>query len=108
MMHTVTYNAAEINFRPASVLEEIYQNINTIISTYKFTVPLNRGFGLDASFIDSPMSVIHPIYVAEIIETVEKYESRVIVEEVQMKVNLEGQVYPVISFRLREGGWLNG
>lgn len=106
-IHTVTYTPTNINFMPASTLEEIYQNVHTIISTVKFTVPLNRGFGLKSTFIDKPVNQLHPLYVAEVIETVEKYEPRVLVEEVQMSAEIDGIAYPVVLFSIREDVNLN-
>jgi len=101
--YTLTYEPKNINFRPATVLEEIYQNINTILSTYKFTVPLFREFGFTAEFIDRPLTVLLPIYVREVVEVVEKYEPRVMVEEVKMSAEIEGKVYPIIYFSIRNG-----
>lgn len=101
--YTLTFNPTNINFAPATVLEEIYQNINTIINTYVFSVPLFRGFGLKAEFIDKPMSVLPPMYVKEIVETVEQFEPRVIVEEVKINAEIDGKAYPIIIFSLRDG-----
>ena len=38
---------------PESEIEEILQNIKTILSTYKGTVPLMRDFGIDPNLIDN-------------------------------------------------------
>lgn len=99
--YTLTYSPKAINFNPTDVIEEIYQNINTILSTYKFTVPLFRDFGFDAKFIDRPMSILSPLYVKEVVETIEKYEERVIVEEVKMTAEIDGIAYPIIIFTLK-------
>ncbi len=101
--YTLTYNPSKINFRPSTVLEEIFQNINTILGTYKFSVPLFRDFGFQAEFIDRPMSILHPLYVREVVETVEKYEPRVMVEEVKMSAEIDGEAYPIIIFSLKSG-----
>ena len=101
--YTLTYNPSKINFRPTTVLEEIFQNVNTIMGTTKFSVPLFRELGLKASFIDKPMNILHPLFVAEVIETVEKYEPRVIVEEVKLTANIDGQAYPTLVISIRNG-----
>ena len=103
MKYTLTFNPTNINFAPSTVLEEIYQNINTILNTYRFSVPLFREFGLKATCIDKPMSLLPPIYVKEIVETVEKFEPRVVVEEVKMNAEMDGKAYPIIIFTLRNG-----
>ena len=101
--YTVTINPADINFRPSTVLEEIFQNINTIASTVKFSVPLFRGFGVDASLVDKPMTTIRPTLIVEYIEVVEKYEPRVIVEEIKMSGEIDGKLYPTIIVGIRNG-----
>lgn len=101
--YTVMINPSTINFRPLTVLEEIFQNINTILSTVKFSVPLFREFGTNAVFIDKPMTTIRPTLIAEIIEVVEKYESRVIVEEIKMSGEIDGQLYPIVIISIRNG-----
>lgn len=101
--YTLTYNPSSINFRPANELEDIFQNLNTIMGTRKYSVPLFRAFGLENATVDKPMSVLHPLLVAEYVEVIEKYEPRVIVEEVKLTANQDGQAYPTVIFRLRNG-----
>lgn len=102
--YTITYNPSEINFRPSSELEEIFQNINTILGTVKFSVPFLRDFGLKAESIDKPMNIVIPIYMNEVIEAVEKYEPRVLVEEIEFEADIEGHTYPKIIFSLKDEG----
>lgn len=101
--YTITVNPTTVNFRPSTVLEEIFQNLNTIVSTTKFSVPLFREFGVDAVFVDKPMSTIRPNMIAEIIEVVEKFEPRVVVEEIKMSGEIDGKLYPIIIISLRNG-----
>lgn len=101
--YTLTYNPSVINFRPVDTLEEIFQNINTILGTYKFSVPLFREFGFAAEFVDKPMSILQPLFVREVVETIEKYEPRVIVEEVKLTAEIDGIAYPIIIFSLKSG-----
>lgn len=49
------------------------------------------------------MSVLHQIYVREVVETIEKYEERVIVEEVKMTAEIDGIAYPIVIFSLKSG-----
>lgn len=100
--YSLSYNPTVINFMPANELDEIFQNLNTILGTAKFTVPLDREFGMKWDFVDKPLSVLHPLYVAEVIEIIEKYEPRVAVEEVKLSSEpMDGKAYPIIIFRLR-------
>ena len=40
-----------INFAPATIAEEVMQNVRMIISTIKYSVPMDREFGIDAQSI---------------------------------------------------------
>ena len=61
---------------PKNELEEVIQNIKTIITTLQGSVPLDRDFGIDPEIIDKPVNVIRPLLVKEIKEKIESYESR--------------------------------
>ena len=102
--YTVTINPIEINFCPKTVLEEIFQNVNTIVSTTIYTVPLFRGFGVDTSFLDDPTPLSKARFINEVIEKVEKFEPRVSVEEVKFTENqIDGKLIPKLIIRIREG-----
>ena len=53
-MIEVSNKPFKINLKPASEQEEIVQNVRQIVLTYQGEVPLDRGFGLDSSVLDSP------------------------------------------------------
>ena len=62
MAYTVKAFALEaVNLAPESTLEEILQNVAVIISTPKFSVPLERGLGLSQRFIDKPIPAAQSI-----------------------------------------------
>lgn len=71
-----------INPAPESREEEILQNLTTLLSTPKFTVPLDRDFGLSQQFVDKPFPAAQSLFIAEILDVIEKYEPRVKVERV--------------------------
>lgn len=102
-LYTLTVNPAEINFRPSSVIEEIFQNVTTIVATAKFSVPLFRSFGIDAIFLDEPTPLIKSKLVAEVIEKVEYFEPRVIVEEIIINTNEDGRMIPTLKISIRNG-----
>jgi len=92
---------------PTNEIEEILQNIKTIITTYKGSVPLMRDFGIDANIVDD---LINPSIKQKlknnIVKQVEIYEPRAKVKEVDiyieneklyiwMKVYIEGDTYEV-------------
>lgn len=102
-IYTLTAKTAEINFRPSSVIEEILQNVNTIVGTVIYSVPLFREFGIDASFVDEPTPIVKARLVAEISEKVERYEPRILVEEIIINANLDGQLVPTLKLSIRDG-----
>ena len=53
-MIEVTNKPFKINLQPANEQEEIIQNVRQILLTEQGEVPLDRGFGLDTSILDSP------------------------------------------------------
>ena len=73
---------SNIDFAPASELKEILQNVRTIISTVKCSVPLDRDFGVDAAYLDMPMPVAKAKASSEIIRAIRKYEPRVEVTKI--------------------------
>ncbi len=95
-----------VDFAPATVVEEIVQNVRTIITTPKFTVPLDREFGIDAGLIDLPIAVAQTRLTAEIIKAVHKYEPRCEVLKVMYTEQSEddtadGRLRPLLEVRLR-------
>jgi phage baseplate assembly protein W len=104
MIYELTTQPREIIFSPSSTIEEILQNVYTILTTMIFTVPLFREFALDASIIDDPIPIAKARLVSEVIEKVQMYENRVIVEEVIFNDDfMEGRIEPAVRIRLREG-----
>lgn len=81
-MYSVKAGLQKVNFAPASVVEEVLQNVSTIISTTRFTVPMKRNFGVDYGLIDSPMPVAQAQASAQIIAEIHEREPRARVLEV--------------------------
>ena len=86
----VTSTTASVNFLPSSELEEILQNVRTIIGTRKGTVPLDRDFGLDWSFVDKPINVAQALVSAEVAKQVRKYEPRARIISISLVEDLTG------------------
>lgn len=104
MIYTVTSNPSVINFSPSTVIEEIFQNVYTIITTTIFSVPLFRSFGIEATYLDEANAIAKAKLIADIVEKVQYFENRVIVEEVKFEENeMDGKLYPVVIIRIKEG-----
>lgn len=92
--YEVTGTAGAIDFAPASVTEEVLQNVRTLLATTKFTAPLDRGLGLKTSLIDRPLPRAKALLGAEIIQAVRRYEPRAKVEKVTFSGDAEGRLIP--------------
>lgn len=72
----ITTTPKTVNLAPATVLEEVLQNVYTILTTVRYSVPLERGFGLDGELIDLPIPVAQAKMSASILQQIAKYEPR--------------------------------
>ena len=91
-----------INFAPSTEAEEILQNVKCILATTKFSVPLDRDFGIDASMVDMPMEVAKAQLVSEIIMAVAKYEPRAAVTDISFEAEIDGILKPKVRLRINE------
>lgn len=103
MQYSVMPGENQINFAPASELEEILQNLRTIITTPKYSVPLNREMGITATWLDSPLPVAQAQLTAEIVFAVQRWEPRARVTRVTYVQDSEqGKLIPKVQVRIVE------
>lgn len=81
MKYEVTISK-EIDFAPTTEIEEILQNVRTILTTRLGSVPLARDLGLTWEHVDKPLPVAKVLQQAAITEAIEEAEPRVRVESV--------------------------
>jgi len=98
----VTARLEEIDFAPANVVVEIMQNVRTIFTTMKYSVPLDRLFGVNAVMIDKPMLKAMATLQAEIISAIHKYEPRCRVTKVTFDGDLDGKLVPRVRIKIDE------
>jgi len=93
-----------INMFPNSVQEEILQNVMMLLLTIRGTVPLDRDLGLTNSFIDDPSPRGMMRFAIFVLETIQEYEPRVEVSEVDFAPRpndaLDGRLYPRVRVRI--------
>lgn len=92
----------KISFAPVSELEEIYQNIRTILTTIRGSVPLDRDFGVDGDLIDQPTPVARAKLSGEIVGSLKKYEPRVKVIRVSFNEGMDGKVSPAVTVMIND------
>mgnify|MGYP003434238146 CR=1 FL=1 len=91
-----------INFAPASEAEEILQNVRTIITTPKFSVPLDRDFGIDCSVVDRPMPVAQAQLASDIITAIKEYEPRASVSGITYEATIDGNLRPKVQVTIED------
>ncbi|MBR6636414.1 MAG: GPW/gp25 family protein [Phascolarctobacterium sp.] len=95
-------NTAPIDFNPATEAEEILQNICYILSTIKYSVPLDRELGIDASFVDTPTETAKAKMASEIVMAIAKYEPRATVTNIYWSANIDGKLEAKVQVRIDE------
>ncbi|MFI3254529.1 MAG: GPW/gp25 family protein [Eubacteriales bacterium] len=93
-----------INLAPETEIEEILQNIATLLATPKYSVPLDRGFGLTQTFLDKPHSVAKTLIISDILDAIEKYEPRVTVIEITFETSEDdsGVLIPIVEVEFND------
>lgn len=96
--------------RPAAVrigatrLDQLAQEIRTVLATRKGSVPLDRDFGLAWDYVDLPLTEAMPWMVAEIGMQLEKYVPRIKVRDIAFDSEnpVEGILQPTVTVEIRE------
>ena len=103
MLLTISNDDTAINFTPASIAEEVAQNVRFILATRRGTVPLHRAFGVEVSALDSPMSAAPDLLTAGLISAIEQYEPRARVTGVTWSSDIiAGTLAPTVTISLQE------
>jgi len=87
----------EIDFAPATVVEEVIQNVRTIVTTIKYSIPLDREFGIDGAVVDLPINVAKARLTNEIFRAVRRYEPRAVIESITFKGEETGRLIPTVG-----------
>lgn len=86
-----------IDYDPDTVVEEVLQNVRTIITTIKGSIPLDRAFGIDGNIIDLPINVAKAKLTNEIFRAVRIYEPRAVIESITFEGELSGRLVPTVE-----------
>lgn len=71
-------------------VEEVLQNVNTLLATEPGTVPLARAMGTPQDVVDLPESVAGSRLQADVIKAVRTYEPRVAIKSVKLEATSDG------------------
>ena len=92
----------EINFAPANLVEEVAQNVRTICTTSKYSVPLDRLFGVNAVIVDRPTPRAIAEMQAELIQAIRKFEPRCRVKKVSFDGDMNGRLTAKVRIEILE------
>ena len=90
----------EIDFNPPDLTREILQNVRTILTTYKYSVPMDRDLGISATFLDEAQPRAIALLTSEMTDALAKYEPRAKLREIRIESNSDGKFYPRVKIRL--------
>ena len=77
---------------------EIRRNVVFLLSTYKYSCPMYRNFGLAAIFIDKPNARAESIARDEIEQALKTYEPRAEIDEISFTYE-DGKMMPKIKLK---------
>jgi phage baseplate assembly protein W len=76
---------------------KIMQNVNNALARTIGTLPFNRGKGISNSYIDAPQNTIEAKMAVEVVEELEREESRYTVESVDFEYDDNGKITPTLN-----------
>lgn len=103
MTYDVTQEVGTVDFAPPSRTAEILQNVRTVLTTLKKSVPMDREFGISGEVIDLPIASAQARLTSEIVAAVNKYEPRAQVLSMFYRGDgEEGMLNTTVKVRLRD------
>ena len=88
---------------PQTELEEIIQNVKTILSTPKGSVPLMRDFGVSWDLIDTITPELELKIKEEVFTQVERWEKRAKVKKVAVETAQDGKARITVTLKTEYG-----
>jgi phage baseplate assembly protein W len=99
----------KIGASPANVaygltgVPEVIQNVRTILTTRRGTVPLDRDFGISFDFLDSPINKTQAKAEQEIFLQLKRYEPRAVLKQIIWESDaLSGQIFPSVKVEVNQ------
>lgn len=102
MRRIVSASWGAVDFAPATVSEEVVQNVRTILATAVGTVPLDRDFGVDADALDLPTPSAQAKIAADVVAKIARYEPRARVVRVAWRGDADGRLRPRVEVEIDE------
>ena len=93
-------DTGEIDFAPKNEAAEVIQNVKTICTTLKGSVPMRRDFGISGKYIDAVTPGVRALLTSEIYRAVREYEPRAEITGIEYRENEAGELKPCIRIKL--------
>ena len=102
MEYEIKIAPTDLKIMPATELEVILQNCLMILLTEKYSVPLDREFGIDARFIDAPVNRQSQL-TAAVAQAIRTFEPRARLKKVNFGGDMvAGQIISSVSIEIVE------
>lgn len=101
-VYSVTARMGDISFAPETEVDDILQCIRCILCTPKWSVPLDRDFGVDFSALDKPIEVAKALLSSEIVTAISEYEPRVEITEIDFTAEEDGILMPTVQVTISD------
>ena len=102
MIYDIKITPTDWQIKPKTEVEEVLQNVLTIILTPKYSVPLDREFGISGNILDAPINSQSRL-TAEIAEAIKKYEPRARLQGITFGGSLaDGELNPKVRVEIVE------
>lgn len=98
----VTASDQDVSFAPETEAEEVLQNVRTILTTYRGTVPLDRGLGISADYLDQPIPLAEATMSSELMTAIRQYEPRARIAGITFTGDDNGALMPRIEVTLND------
>lgn len=103
----VVTQSSVVDFSPATVGEEVVQNVRAIVATQVGTVPMHRDFGTSWEAVDKPIPVARQLLRSAIADAVRKFEPRAQVDGIDWDETedeaMDGIQMPVVHISVENG-----
>lgn len=102
MEYELFLDARDIKIIPASEVQEVLQNVLMILLTEKYSVPMDREFGVDANFVDAPINRTSQI-TAQVANAIRTFEPRARLKKINFSGDMSaGQVISSCIIEIQE------
>ena len=102
MEYELFLDASDIKIIPANETQEVVQNVLMILLTEKYSVPLDREFGINASIVDAPINQTSRI-TAQVATAIRTFEPRARLKKINFSGDAKaGQVISSVVVQIVE------